>query len=266
MQYIQSSQNSKIKEIKALHLKKNRDSEGLYFVEGIRFVNDALDNDQAIIKAVISEKLESVKGGKELIERITAVCSDCSIVTDKLFKEISDTQTPQGIVAVLEKSRYNIKNIIEEGSSVVILDSLQDPGNVGTIVRTADAAGISAVIMTKGSVDLYSPKVLRSTMGSVFHMPVFQGIDINEAIGMLKESGYKIIASHLDGRNNYFDEDLTDRCAIIVGNEANGISKETAGMADRLVKIPMPGRAESLNASIAASIMIYEIVRQKGKK
>ena len=263
MKYIQSSQNNIVKEIKALHLKKKRDAEGLYFIEGIRFVNDAIENSQDIVKVIASDKLEGLNGGKELLESVATLCDECYIVSEKLFSEISDTQTPQGILAVLKKKEFDFETTIAQGSSVVVLDSLQDPGNVGTIIRTADAAGISAVILTKGCVDLFSPKVLRSTMGSVFHMPVFEGMYINEIIQVLKESGYKVIASHLDGSNNYFDEDLTVKSAIIVGNEANGISEETTQMADKLVKIPMPGRAESLNASVAASVMIYEIVRQK---
>jgi TrmH family RNA methyltransferase len=263
MNYIQSGQNAAIKDIKALHLKKNRDSKGFYFVEGIRFVNDAIDNGQQIERVIISEKLESLHGGSQLIERVKGCCSDCAMVPDKLFGEISDTQTPQGILAVLKKKEYDLNRVINEGSSVVLLDCLQDPGNVGTIIRTADAAGISGVLMSKGCVDLYSPKVLRSTMGSIFHLPIFEGLQISETIRLLKNCQYKVVASHLSGRSNYFQEDMTGRCAIIVGNEANGITEETAEMADRLVKIPMPGRAESLNASVAASVMIYEVVRQK---
>ena len=263
MNVIESSQNSTVKEIRALHLKKNRDAQGLYFVEGIRFLSDAIENGQEIVKVIVSDKLESLNGGKELIEMVTAACG--SLVSEKLFKEISDTQTPQGVLAVLKKREFVFDTAIEKGNSVVILDCLQDPGNVGTIIRTADAAGVSAVILTKGCVDLFSPKVLRSTMGSVFHIPIFDGLYINETIDLLKKSGYKVIASHLAGSNNYFDEDLTSKIAIIVGNEANGISDETEKLADRLVRIPMPGRAESLNASVAASIMIYEIVRQKAQ-
>ncbi|HEX2924853.1 MAG TPA: 23S rRNA (guanosine(2251)-2'-O)-methyltransferase RlmB [Ruminiclostridium sp.] len=263
MNYIQSSQNSTIKEIKALHLKKNRDAQGVYFVEGIRFVSDAIDNGQAVSKVIVSEKLESLNGGSELLEKVKSVCTDISLVPDKLFREVSDTQTPQGILAVLKKNEYDFQRVISQGSSIVVLDCLQDPGNVGTIIRTADAAGMSAILMSKGCADLYSPKVLRSTMGSVFHMPIFEGLNLTETIGLLKQNGYKVIASHLSGQNNYFQEELTGKSAIIVGNEANGITEETAHMADSLVKIPMPGRAESLNASVAASIMIYEIVRQK---
>lgn len=263
MDSIQSSQNNTIKDIKALHLKKNREAQNLYFVEGIRFVKDAIDNGQTIVKVVISDKLESLNGGNRLIEKVNTVCSDVYLVPEKLFKEISDTQTPQGILAVLQKREFEFGTVIEQGTSVVVLDSLQDPGNVGTIIRTADAAGVSAVILTKGCVDIFSPKVLRSTMGSIFHMPIFEGVQINETIGLLKKSGYKIIAAHLEGKNNYYDEELTCKSAIIVGNEANGISDETASISDKLVKIPMPGKAESLNAAVAASIMIYEIVRQK---
>lgn len=262
MNYIQSGQNSTIKDIKALHQKKNRDSSGLCFVEGIRFVSDAVDSRQNILKVIISDRLESLNGGKQLLEKVSEVCSDINLVPEKLFVEISDTQTPQGILAVLKKRNFSLGETLSSGKSVVVLDSLQDPGNVGTIIRTADAAGISAVLMTKGCVDLYSPKVLRSTMGSVFHMPIFEGLNTVETIELLKKADYKVIASHLEGQNNYYDEDLTGKSAIIVGNEANGISDETAAMSDRLVRIPMPGQAESLNASVAASIMIYEIVRQ----
>ncbi|EMS71507.1 TrmH family RNA methyltransferase [Ruminiclostridium cellobioparum] len=262
MNYIQSSQNSTIKEIKALHQKKHRDSHEMYFVEGIRFVSDAVDNGQVIIKAVISDRLESLNGGELLISKLSEVCSDIYNVPDKLFKEISDTQSPQGVLAVLKKRTAGIGEALRQGKSVVVLDSLQDPGNVGTIIRTADAAGVSAVLMTRGCVDVYSPKVLRSTMGSVFHLPIIEDLDIINTIQLLKSSGYKVIASHLHGQNNYYDEDLTCKSAIIVGNEANGISEETAALSDKLVRIPMPGKAESLNASVAASIMIYELVRQ----
>ncbi len=264
MIYIQSSQNSTIKEIKALHQKKHRDIQGVYFVEGIRFVNDAIDNEQAINKIIMSDRLETLNGGTRLISRISEVCSDIYMVPDKLFREISDTQTPQGVMAVLEKRHTDFQMALKAGTSIVVLDSLQDPGNVGTIIRTADAAGVSAVMMTKGCVDLYSPKVLRSTMGSVFHLPIFEDLDIVDAIQILKANDYKVIASHLEGENNYYDEDLSCKSAIIVGNEANGISQDTAAAADRLIKIPMPGKAESLNASIAAGIMIYELVRQRG--
>lgn len=263
MNFIQSSQNNTIKEVKALHLKKNRELQGLYFVEGIRFVNEAIDNDQEIQKILCSDKLESIHGGKELMGRVETVCNECILVPDKLFCEVSDTQTPQGVLAVVKKKTWDYRQVLSDGKSIVILDSLQDPGNVGTIIRTADAADMSTVLMTKGCVDLYSPKVLRSTMGSVFHLPVFEGLNILEVIADLKEYGYRIIASHLNGENNYYEEELSGKVAIVIGNEANGISDETAATADRLVKIPMPGKAESLNASVAASIMIYEIVRQK---
>ena len=184
------------------------------------------------------------------------------IVSKEIMEKLSSGKSPAKVIGIINST---IKTIDRNSNILVYLDNIQDPGNVGTIIRTADAANISAVILTKGCVDLFSPKVLRSTMGSVFHMPIFEGMNINEIILQMRKSGYKIIASHLRGQINYYDEDLNGRIAIIVGNEANGISDETAELSDRLVKIPMPGRAESLNASVAASIMIYEIVRHKTK-
>ena len=261
MDFIQSSQNSTIKEIKSLQLRKNRDSKGVYFIEGVRFISEAISSGEDIEKIIISEKLEG--SNQDLIQQILDRNISCSMVPDKLFAELSDTKTPQGILSVIKKKDYNYNDIVGRGSFIVLLENLQDPGNAGTIIRTADAANASAVILSKGCVDVYSPKVLRSTMGSVFHIPIIEGIDINEAITDLKSSKYKIVVSHLKGTNNYFDENLKQRCAIIIGNEANGVSEETAALADSLVKIPMPGMAESLNASVAASIMIYEMVRQR---
>jgi TrmH family RNA methyltransferase len=136
--YIQSSQNNTIKEIKALHLKKHRDAQGQYFVEGIRFVGDAVDSGQSIIKAVVSDRLESLNGGKQIISKLSTVCSEIYNVPDKLFREISDTQSPQGVLAVLKKQPIKITEVISSGKSAVVLDSLQDPGNVGTIIRTAE--------------------------------------------------------------------------------------------------------------------------------
>jgi TrmH family RNA methyltransferase len=261
MDFIQSSQNNTIKEIKSLQLRKNRDSKGLYFIEGTRFISEALNSGENIEKIIISEKLED--SNKDLIQKIQDRKISCSLVSDKLFAELTDTKTPQGILSVIKKKNYDYNDIVSRGSFIVLLENLQDPGNAGTIIRTADAANASAVILSKGCVDIYSPKVLRSTMGSVFHIPIIEGMNINEAVSDLKSSKYKIIVSHLKGTNNYFEENLKQKCAIIVGNEANGVSEETSALADSLVKIPMPGRAESLNASVAASIMIYEMVRQR---
>ncbi len=263
MEYLQSNKNSTIKDIKSLQQRKNRDSKGLFFIEGLRFVKEAFDLQEQIEMVVVSERLLEESESALLVTDVEAKGIKCIAVPDKLFCEISDTQTPQGIMAVMKKQKYDLSSTIEKSSFVVVLDSLQDPGNLGTILRTADAAGADCIILSKGCVDIYSPKVLRATMGSIFHVPVIDGIQIEEALQTLKAVGHKIVASHLAGVNNYFETELTAKTTIVIGNEANGISDITVKQADILVKIPMPGKAESLNAAIAAAVMMYEVTRQR---
>jgi len=265
MQLITSSQNTVVKELKSLKTKRTRDEKGLFFIEGIRFMEEALKENAEFDKIFISEKLADINGGSEILKRINNESYTIYSLPDKLFKEISDTENPQGILATIRFRKMSADEIHEDGRFYIILDSLQDPGNMGTIIRTADAAGVSGIIISKGCVDIYNPKVLRSTMGSVFHIPLYHSEDLIKTINKLKKSGCKIYAAHLKGSVNYFEEDMRGRSAIIIGNEANGISDEIAEQADVLVKIPMPGRAESLNASVAASLLMYEVVRQQNR-
>lgn len=286
MHAITSGSNPIIKEVKALKTRKNREEKGLYFIEGIRFVEEAMDEDVSIEKLIISEGLwsrksegceaknKTVQGGnapasRDLSDRIGQIM-DCALkkiiptylLPDKLFSELSDTETPQGIMAVVRMAKVFPEEILQQGACLLLLDGLQDPGNLGTIIRTADAVGIEGILISKGSVDIYNPKVLRSTMGSIFHVPLAIGVDLQEMIPRLKDCGMRVLAAHLDGELAYYEADWKGKVAIIIGNEANGISPEVADLADVLVKIPMPGRAESLNASVAACLMMYEILRQ----
>lgn len=148
-------------------------------------------------------------------------------------------------------------------TNIVILDSIQDPGNMGTIIRTADAAGFRGIIISKGCVDPYNPKVLRTTMGSIFHIPLHLCDNLKKTLTEIKASNIRIYATHLKGSKNYYETDMTGNVAIIIGNEANGISNESQLMADELIRIPMPGKAESLNASVAAGLLMYESLRQR---
>ncbi|MCX7842707.1 MAG: RNA methyltransferase [Clostridia bacterium] len=264
MTLITSNQNPFVKHIKSLKDKKHREEKKLFLIEGIRFVEEAL-KEQADIKLIaVSEGLHQTKGGKEVFELAQKSLS-CEMVTlsHKVFKEISDTDTPQGILAVVEIKRFKLEDILNRGGLIVILDSLQDPGNMGTIIRTADAAAASGIVLSRGCVDVYNPKVLRSTMGSIFHIPFYTPDSLPDTIMELKKYGYKVMAAHLKGDLNYFEQEIGERAAIILGNEANGISQEIAALAHSLVRIPMPGRAESLNASVAAALLIYESVRRK---
>lgn len=158
---------------------------------------------------------------------------------------------------------YDINKIIKKDGFYVIAEEMNDPGNLGTVIRTAHAAGADGVILSKGSVDLYNPKVLRSTMGSVFKIPVIQNADLAQVTDLMKRSGISIYAAHLKGKKLLYELDLKNGCAFMLGNEARGLSDKAADMCDELVKIPMPGNAESLNASVAAAVLIYEMVRQR---
>ena len=261
MDIISSEQNPLIKEIKNLKRKKYREELKKFYIEGLRFVEEALDVSNNIDRIIVSEQFYSNRDNT-IMDRIKQMRLQTAIVKDKLFKELADTENPQGILAVLKMPSYSMNDVFDESCDMlVVLDSIQDPGNMGTIIRTADAAGAGAVIISKGCVDVYNPKVMRSTMGSVFHIPLIFADDLVSTINTLKSKGYIFMAAHLKGTKNYFDMDMTGKIAIIIGNEANGISDEISSISDKLVKIPMPGKAESLNASIAASILIYESVR-----
>lgn len=266
MIFINSSQNPVVKEVKALKEKKHREAKKLFFIEGIRFVEEALNEKVQINKVLISDHLNEVNGGNDIIRKLEISDFPLYKLPHKLFKEISDTENPQGVLAVLNTKNYTLDDIRNKNSFFVILDSIQDPGNLGTIIRTADAAGAAAVILSKGCVDVYNPKVLRSTMGSLFHIPVCYDQDIVKVMKEMKSIGIRLCAAHLEGSIDYFDLGLKEKVALIIGNEANGISEGVKNEADTLVKIPMPGRAESLNASVAAGLLIYEVARNRLKK
>jgi RNA methyltransferase, TrmH family len=265
MDIITSNQNSHVKEVKSLKQKKNRDELKLYFIEGERFLEEAVKERANIEKIMVSESYFKNPSQRNLLKEIESLRYEIFLVTDKLFNEISDTENPQGILAIVRMMEYDLERIYNNNSFIIILDSIQDPGNLGTIIRTADAAGASGIIYSKGCVDLYNPKVLRGTMGSVFHLPIIYSDNLSETINILKEKNIKIYAAHLSAKVNYFDVDMQNQAAIIIGNEANGISDEIAKLSDTFIKIPMPGKSESLNASVAASLLMYEVVRQRMK-
>lgn len=271
MNYISSAQNLVIREVKALKQKRYREEKNMFFIEGIRFVEEALKEGIKIHKILVSDKLSDTNHGSEILEMVINGGYSVFTLPHKLFMEVSDTQNPQGILAVLPIKNFSIEDIYDDKNFFIILDSIQDPGNMGTIIRTADAAGATGVIVSKGCVDVYNPKVLRSTMGSVFHVPICVSEDIFEVMESMKKRNIKICASHLEGNYDYFEMEYKKSIAIVIGNEANGISEKVKNYADILVRIPMPGRAESLNASVAAGILMYEVLRKntdnnKGKQ
>ena len=246
---IKSKENEVIKNIKKLKEKKYRiDS---YIVEGIKMVKEAIIENQEIELIIIKEDFK-LDFDKKNIKLIT--------VTNKIFNEISDVKTPQGILAIIKK---NQKQKLDSNSEYILaLDSLQDPGNMGTIIRTADSANIKQIIINKTTVDPYSPKVIRSTMGAIYRINIIEVEDLEKTLKELQSKTYKIITTDLKSNKSIYDIDYK-KTVVVIGNEANGVSEEIQKIANEKVIIPMLGKTESLNASIAASIMIYEYVRQK---
>ncbi|MEG2353811.1 MAG: RNA methyltransferase [Clostridium sp.] len=257
MDRIESKNNDFLKEVKKLKEKKYRIKKQCFLVEGIRFVIEALDSKFFIEALVVSDKF--LKGFYELeIDFLNLKNTRIVSVSDDIFNGLCDTENPQGILAVVKNKDLKV---LGERGFYILADKLQDPGNMGTIIRTAHAAGALAVIITKGTVDIYNEKTLRSTMGSIFRMPIIEDKDL-EVVKNLQDKGFKLVTSTLDTDKNFFEVDLNQDIIISVGNEGNGISNELRELSDIEVKIPMPGNAESLNAAVAASIMMYEVVRQ----
>jgi TrmH family RNA methyltransferase len=255
---ISSRDNSVIKEVRKLKERKHREEKRQFLVEGLRFVSEALGSDFEVSCLFLSEEMAE-RWGTLGIEGKARKSAKTYILTERVFREISFTEHPQGIAAVVElKERAPEK---KEGF-YILADRVQDPGNLGTIIRSAHASGALGVMLTKGTVDVYNDKVLRSTMGSIFHVPVIEDRDLGY-LKALRGEGFRLVVSSLETDYDFFQADLTGRVIIAVGNEGAGISRELMDMADVRVKIPMPGGAESLNVSAAASIMMFEVVRQK---
>lgn len=252
---ISSVSNEQIKKIIQLKEKsKARKNEGCFIVEGIRMFQEAPEQD--VVKVYVSEHFFAE-------HKSTVGDINYQVVSDSVFKRISDTVTPQGILAIVRQKKYTLTDLfdtIHQGKNCfVVLDKIQDPGNLGTILRTAEGAGINGVIMSSTTADIYNPKVIRSTMGSVFRVPFVITPDLPETIRELKAMGVTTYAAHLKG-GNYNVEDFPDKTALLIGNEANGLSDEVSGEADRLIKIPMQGKVESLNAAVATAILMYQVM------
>ena len=193
-------------------------------------------------------------------------------VTDEVMKKMADTRTPQGVLAVVSMYQYSEEEVLDgykemgiEKPLLLILENIQDPGNLGTMLRSSEGAGVTGVILSKGSADVYNPKVIRSTMGSIFRMPFMYVDNLPAFVEKLSERGIKTYAAHLKGKRNYDKFDYTKPTAFLIGNEGNGLSKETADAASEYVLIPMKGQVESMNAATSAAILTFEASRQRRK-
>ena len=255
---ITSMANQKIKRILELQKhSKARYKEGLFVAEGIRLFEEIPDE---LIEAVYYTDAFALKyDNKERLARLNN-----ETVEESIFKKISDTVNPQGVMALVRFPKWDADAILsEENTLLLCLENVQDPGNLGTMIRTSEAAGVRAVFATKDSVDVFSPKVVRSTMGAIFRVPVIYIEDIAAMEKMLLSAGVSVYAAALSEKNEYTDVDYRGKCAILIGNEGNGLSDAAITGATSAIKIPMEGRVESLNAAVSAAVIMYEAKRQR---
>ena len=267
---ITSTNNQQMKQVSLLLKKaKERKNTQSFVVEGPRMVVEApVDSLKAVY---VSENYANNEENTNLLNVLQDKCTQANaiyeIVADNVFKSVSDTQTPQGIMAVVAMPDYFLEELLAgEKTHLLILESIQDPGNLGTMVRTGEGAGVTGIIMNKTTVDLFNPKTIRSTMGSIYRVPFYVTEDLAGTMKALQEKGISLYAAHLKGEHSYDEEDYTKACGFLIGNEGNGLSDEIANLADTYIKIPMEGQVESLNAAISATLLMYEANRQRRKR
>lgn len=252
---IESKSNPRIRDFRKLMDRKERRLKGLFLVEGFRMVQEAFKAGMDV-KSVIYDSGSKDQLQKYLESYLSSEALELIATNPDVIRQLSSTETPQGVVAVVSDSR----KVTESRGLIIYLDRLQDPGNVGTIIRSAHAGGAVRVILGKGSADPYSEKAMRSSMGSIFHIPVT--IDGDDELLRLASEGIPLAVTSLEASRSIYSADLTGDMILVIGNEGNGVRQELMDRATILLRIPMPGNAESLNASIAASVIIFERVRQ----
>ena len=267
---ITSTSNQQMKNISVLLKKsKERKNTKTFVVEGPRMVVEA--SIEALKAVYVAESFENSSENYELLKELRNKCDKANaiyeVVADNVFKSVSDTQTPQGLMAVVRMPEYSLEELLDgERTHLLLLESIQDPGNLGTMVRTGEGAGVTGVIMNKTTVDLFNPKTIRSTMGSIYRVPFYVTEDLAGTMKELQAKGISLYAAHLKGEHAYDEEDYTKACGFLIGNEGNGLSDEIANLADTYIKIPMEGQVESLNAAISATLLMYETNRQRRRK
>lgn len=254
---ITSASNTRVKKVAALNQKaKERRQEGKYVVEGVKMFLEAPEKEIEEIYAM--EGFQNAACMEKLAGR------PFETVSEEVFRRMSDTAAPQGILCVMRQKKYALADLLAaKNPLLMILEDIQDPGNLGTILRTGEGAGIGGVIMSRETADIYNPKTIRSTMGSIYRVPFIYVSSLEETSVQLKAAGIRLFAAHLKGKSWYDGEDYRKGSAFLIGNEGNGLREETAALADTYIKIPMEGRVESLNAAMASGILMYEAARQR---
>ncbi len=252
--------NPLVKAAAELKQKKYRQQQGLFLAEGLRTAEEAVA--ARAVHSIFYKAIEDDRT-RAVLERAAEQRLPLYCVSESVMKKIADTETPQGIIAVCAMPRVSLEDLVSGGKMLLVLDRVADPGNLGTMLRTADAAGIGGAVLLKGCADVYAPKTVRSSMGSLFHLPVMAGVDEEHLLDGLRRAGYRILVTCLEGAEDLYQADLGGRLAFVMGNEANGVSGRLLAAADKRVYIPMQGRAESLNVAMAAGIVMFEALRRQ---
>jgi TrmH family RNA methyltransferase len=264
---ITSVNNDRVRKVVSyLEKSKARREDDVFVIEGMKMLREApvLQVREVYVTARFLDKAS--EDDKEILWRYGA-----EEVSEDVMKKMAATQTPQGVLAVVAQYHYTEEEVLEgynkddEGAKplILILENIQDPGNLGTMLRSGEGAGVTGMILSKGSADIYNPKVIRSTMGSIFRMPFIYVENLPEMIKKLSQNGISTYAAHLKGKKNYDEFDYTKPTAFLIGNEGNGLTKETADAASEYILIPMKGAVESMNAATSSAILTFEASRQR---
>ena len=269
---LESKSNAQIKKIQKLKKSARfRRQESLFVVEGWKMVEEALSRNM-IQKLYVSTKVENEYRAKlqgfyqrpAVDERPGLEQLPVGILSESLFRELSDTITPQGVMALVKMPHYEREQLMSPSEAALLcLEDIQDPGNLGTMIRTAEGAGMAGVVLSKGCVDLFNPKVVRSTMGALFRVPFYLCENLSTEVEYMKKEGFTMYAAHLQGKCCYTESAYKGRVGILIGNEAGGLSEEMASLADVKMRIPMEGELESLNAAVSAALLMYEVRRNR---
>lgn len=259
---ISSNSNPKVKQIVQWRdSAKERRSAKVFLVEGFKMYEEAPPGDIREVY-LTPEALERAQGHPGLREKLEG--TGYETVSPEAFRKMSDTQAPQGILCAVSQPRYRLEEILDAPSPLLLLlENLQDPGNLGTMLRTGEGAGATGILMSDDTVDIYNPKTIRATMGSIYRVPFVYAGNLTEAIGRMRERQIRVYGAHLAVKRYYDSFSFREGTAFLIGNEGKGLSRSLSEMADSLLKIPMEGKVESLNAAVSAALLMYEAHRQR---
>jgi len=254
----------KLKELLKLKTKKGRGQEGKFLVEGLRLCEEAADSFWSIESVLFNSFFEQKTRGKKLLEKLHNSNAKMIPVRSHDLEKLSDTVAAQGIICVVKTMRHSIDDLWKRNSKLIIaLDGIRDPGNVGTLIRSADALGVDGVILSDDTVELYNPKLVRSTMGSIFHLPIFDEVNLEKTIPELKKQKFRIFGTDVKEGKNLYDLNHSGKICLLIGSEAEGLNKDLLSLSDEIIHIPIYGKAESLNVAVAGGILLYEITKKR---